>query len=401
MSESVKTLAFIALAAALTVTAVVVEPETATPRIRSDEGEAFYPNFRDPQAVKTIEVVDYDEASATIRPFQVDSQKGRWVLPTHSNYPVDAGERLVKTAAALIDLKKDSVRSDSTQDHAKFGVIDPGDTKSAAAGLAGRGKRVTLRDARKDVLADFIFGKAVEGKEGYRYVRIPGQKRVYAVKTDADPSTRFQDWVNSGIASIPTAQIRRVLINNYSIDESMGALTNQEVIPITREGDQWKIQGLDKFNNAAVQGMAAALANLKIVDVKPKPPQLAADLRSGQLQMSLETALSLRQKGFFISPNGRLLANEGEMTIETANGLVLTLRFGEVVSTPGESKPSGNRYLFPTAVFDEKRAARYAGDAVTGERQAKDLANRFADWYYVIGADEFKRLRLKRGDLLR
>lgn len=399
MTEMVKTLAFVAVAAGLAITAAVVEPEAVTPKILSDEGEVFYPNFRDAQAVKTIEVVDYDDATATARPFQVDSQKGRWVLPTHSNYPVDAGDRLVKTAAALIDLKKDSVRSDSVQDHAKYGVIDPTDQKTA--GLTGRGKRVTLRDARKEVLADFIFGKPVEGKPGYRYVRVPGQKRVYAVKTDADPSTRFQDWVNAGIASIPLSQIRRVLINNYSIDESMGALTNQEVIPLTRENDQWKIQGLEKFNLAAVNAMASTLANLKIVDVKPKPPQLAQDLRSGQLRMSLEIALSLRQKGFFISPNGRLLANEGEMNIETANGLVLALRFGEVVSTPGETKPSGNRYLFPTAVFDEKRAAKYGGDAALGERQAKDLANRFADWYYVISAQEFQQLRLRRGDLLR
>lgn len=162
MTEIVKTLAFVAVAAGLAITAAVVEPEAVTPKILSDEGEVFYPNFRDAQAVKTIEVVDYDDATATARPFQVDSQKGRWVLPTHSNYPVDAGDRLVKTAAALIDLKKDSVRSDSVQDHAKYGVIDPTDQKTA--GLTGRGKRVTLRDSRKEVLADFIFGKPVEGK---------------------------------------------------------------------------------------------------------------------------------------------------------------------------------------------------------------------------------------------
>jgi hypothetical protein len=31
----------------------------------SDQGEAFYPNFTDAQAPRTIEVVDYDEATAT------------------------------------------------------------------------------------------------------------------------------------------------------------------------------------------------------------------------------------------------------------------------------------------------------------------------------------------------
>ena len=58
---------------------------------------------------------------------------------------MDVGDRLVKTAAALMDVKKDQVRSDSPLDHARYGVIDPLDQK--VAGLAGRGKRVTLRDA--------------------------------------------------------------------------------------------------------------------------------------------------------------------------------------------------------------------------------------------------------------
>jgi hypothetical protein len=399
MSETLRTFAYVALAVGLSIAAAIVQPDAVKPKILSDEGEAFFPNFRDPQTVKTIEVVDYDESTATARPFQVDSQKGRWVLPTHSDYPVDASDRLVKTAGALIDLRKDSVRSDNAQDHAKYGVVDPTDQKTP--GTSGRGKRVTLRDVRKDPLADFILGKPVEGKPGYRYIRVPGQKRVYVVKTNAEPSARFQDWVNAGIASVPTTQIKRVLINSYSIDEAAGAVTNQEVIALTRDNDQWKLQGSERFNLALVQGMANALANLKIVDVKPKPKQLAQDLRSGQLQLTPETAISLRQKGFFITPMGRLLANEGEMTVETANGVVLTLRFGEVATTAGETKPSGNRYLFPTAGFDEKRAAKYAGDAIAGERQAKELANRFADWYYVISGQEFNQLRIKKTDLLR
>ena len=399
MNESTKTLGFVGVAVALVIAAMVTSPENALPKIRSDEGEAFYPDFRDVQAVKTIEVVGYDEGTATARPFQVTQQQGRWVLPTFSNYPVDIGDRLVKTAGALIDLRKDSSLSDSVRDHAKFGVVDPTDQK--VAGLTGRGKRVTLRDARKDVLADFILGKPVEGKAGYRYIRVPGQKRVYAVKTGADPSVQFSDWVNSGIASIPAAQIRRVLINNYSIDESAGVVTNQEVIPLTREGDQWKMQGVERINLAPVQAMAAALANLKIVDVKPKPPQLAQDLRSGQLRLSMEAAVSLRQKGFFISPNGRLMANQGEMSVETANGVVYSMRFGEVATSAGELKPAGNRYLFVTAIFDEKGAAKYGGDAAQGERSAKDLANKFADWYYVISPQEFQQLRLKKADVVR
>src|SRR5262249_29754140 len=181
--------------------------------VMRDEGEAFYPNFKDPQSVKAIEVVDYDESTATARPLKVEFRKNRWLIASNHDYAIDVGDRLVKTSAALIDLHKDQVRSDQPQDQAKYGVIDPLDQKVSS--LQGRGKRVTLLDAQKAVIADFILGKPVEGKPGWRYVRVPGGKRTYAVKTDADPSARFADWVNAGLLRMPSANIRKITINSY------------------------------------------------------------------------------------------------------------------------------------------------------------------------------------------
>jgi hypothetical protein len=396
MRESVKTAAFAAAALGLAVAASVFEPERAAPEIFSDQGEEFYPEFRDPQAAKVIEVIDYDEATATARPLKVEFQKGRWVISSHHNYRVDVGDRLVKTAAALIDLKKDNARSDSQQDHAQFGVIDPLDQR--AAGLAGRGKRVTLRDERGDVLADYIFGKPVDGKAGLRYVRLPGQKRTYAVKTDADPSARFADWVNADLLRIARNSIRKVISLNYSIDETMGRLMNAETVTLTFQNGAWASPGGERVNTAAANAMANTLDTLKIVDARPKPAPLAADLRSGQLAMSLETAMSLRQRGYYVSPNGRLLANEGELVVETADGLTYNLRFGEIAASGAETKPAAggeNRHLLVTAHFDPAKAAAYGANAANGERLARELTDRFADWYYIISGSDFEKLKLK------
>ncbi|MGH9662642.1 MAG: DUF4340 domain-containing protein [Bryobacteraceae bacterium] len=397
MRESAKTGVFAAAAIGIAIAAAMVEPERATPDILNDQGGAFYPKFTDPQAPKTIEVVDYDEATATARPLKVQLQKGRWIVASHHNYRVDAGDRLVKTAAALIDLRKEQVRSDSAQDHAQFGVVDPLDQR--VAGLAGRGKRVTLRDAHGEALADYILGKAVEGKPGQRYVRVPGGKRTYVVKTDADPSARFADWVNADLLRIASGSLRKVTINSYSIDEQLGRLMNVETVVLTQDGGKWRMQGVDRFHAAAAASMASTLDGLKIVDVRPKPPGLASDLRKGTLQVSLETAMSLRPRGFFLAPNGRLLANEGEMIAETRDGLLYTLRFGEIATEEGETARGDSRHLFVTAHFDKARAASYGGDAVAGERLARDLNDRFADWYYIIGGADFQRLRLRLKDL--
>ena len=391
MTEAIKTSLFIATAAALTIAALMTQPGASVPKLFSDQGEIFYPHFKDPQTVKSIDVVDYDESTATARPFQVAFTKGRWVIPSHQNYAVDIGDRLNKTAGALIDLKKDQVQSDSPQDHAKYGVIDPIDSKVAS--LTGRGKRVTLSDASKVVLADFIFGKPVEGKPGWRYVRQPGQKRVYAVKTDADPSSKFADWVNAGLLRAPQQSMRKISINSYQIDEQQGTLANFESVQLVKAGSEWKMVGADGANKNAIAGVVNTLAALKIVDVKAKPPSLAEGLKTGQLELSLETMMSLRQRGFFLTPRGQIFANEGEMIIETTNGVNYVLRFGELASTQGE-----NRYLFVIASFDPKRAAAYSGDAAAGERTAKELTAKFADWYYIISGQDFAKLRLRKKD---
>jgi hypothetical protein len=388
MTETVKTAAFLAAAAALVVAASVTAPERRNPSVFSDEGQAFYPEFRDPQAVKAIEVVDYDEATATARPLKVELRKSRWVIASNTDYPIDVGDRMVKTAAALIDLHKDQVRSDVAQDHAKYGVIDPLDQKVSS--LQGRGKRVTLRDAQKNVLADFILGKAVEGKPGWRYVRVPDGKRTYAVKTDADPSARFADWVNAGLLRMPSASIRKVTINNYAVDPARGAIDQGETIVFAQENGKW--------TPPAGSSLAATLDGLKIVDARPKPAEMAQDLRAGQMQVSMQTALALRRFGFLLTQTGRVLATDGEMTVEMANGVAYQIRFGDVATNTADSAKAavGDRYLFVTTSWDKARATRYGDLSEAGEKVSRDLNERFADWFYVIANGDFQKLRVRK-----
>jgi hypothetical protein len=399
MSETLKTAGFLAGALVLVIAASVAEPERRAASVFSDEGEPFYPQFKDPQAVKAIEVVDYDEPTATARPLKVEFRKSRWVVASNNDYPIDVGDRLVKTSAALIDLRKDQVRSEVVQDHAKYGVIDPLDQK--VAGLQGRGKRVTLLDAQKAVLADYILGKPVEGKAGWRYVRIPGAKRTYAVKTDADPSARFADWVNAGLLRMPSANIRKVTIASYAVNPLSGGLEQADSIVLTQESSQWKSAN-GSVKEVAAKSMAATLDGLKIVDARPKPAEMAHDLRAGQLRLSMQTALALRQFGFLLTQTGRILATEGEMTVEMANGVAYQIRFGDVAAASDTAKSAGgDRYLFVTTTWDAARASRYGDTSGVGEKSSQDLNARFADWFYVIGNADFQKLRLSKGQVLR
>src|SRR5208337_2601473 len=174
MNELSKTLAFSAVALVLCGAAFLsTRDRSVRDEAFKDQGQPFFPDFKDPLACTDLEVVDYDPTTATASRFQVKFEDGKWVIPSHYGYPADARDRLSKTAAAVMLLTKDTVRSDRVEDQEEMGVVDPLDTKTST--LKGRGKRITLRDSAGQILADFIIGKEVKDKTGQCYVRVPGQ----------------------------------------------------------------------------------------------------------------------------------------------------------------------------------------------------------------------------------
>ena len=426
MTELKKTGIFCLAALLLAVAALVFDTGGVTPEIFSDQGDPFYPDFTDPQAPKAIEVIDYDEATATARPLKVEFRDSKWSIPSHYSYPADAADRLPNTSAALMELRKDAIVSDRVEDHSVYGVIDPLDP--AATTLTGRGKRVTLRDENGNVLADFIVGKEVEDKPGYRYLRVPDQRRTYAVQTEAEVSARFVDWIETDLLKLSIGDIRRIAVNSYSINEAFGRIENVERLTLVKaEDNKWTLSGGGEPSDDKMRALTGALDNLRIVDVQPKPPNLTHDLKTREgIQLSMGSVMSLQQKGFFVTQAGQLFSNEGEVVIDTANGLQYTLRFGEIASggpsatgeaggesaeqTESAGETEERRYLFITVDYSEDRARQYSGDEDSGEGSengnageelATELQNRFADWYYIITGADFNNLRPRRRDLLR
>jgi hypothetical protein len=181
---------------------------------------------------------------------------------------------------------------------------------------------------------------------------------------------------------MPAAQIKKITIIPYSFDAVSGAIQQAEPVSPAPESSQWK-------------SITAALDSLKIVDARPKPPEMAKDLSSGQMQLSMATALTLRRYGFFLTQTGRVLASDGEMTVEMANGVAYQIRFGDVASTSSADTKAagGDRYLFVTTSFDPTRAQRYGDTSGAGEKSSRDLNTRFADWFYIIPSADFQKLR--------
>ena len=423
-----KTAWFGGVAIALLLLTWATAPRITMPEVFADRGEVLFPQFRDPNAAASLEVIQFDAQNATVRPFKVQNRNGRWTIPSQHDYPTDAKDRLATTAAAIIALRRDDFATDNAADHERSGVLDPLDT--ALPTLNGRGTRLIVRDAQDQPLADVIIGNPVENSPGFRYVRQPGQRRVYASKIgELKVSTAFGDWIERDLLQAGADEIDAVNIRNYSLDRSTGRITPGDTILLQFNRDnEWTINNRaanEELDPAALDGLLRNLASLTIAGVLPKPSGITATLTNavGSATINDDDRADLARKGFYLASNGQLVSNRGEMVVRTTRGVFYTLRFGDIAPgteapadaapTPAADAPAPagdapppppvareNRYLF-IMVDHDPQAASTPGRASEGEDRTKLLRARFAPWYYVIAADSFAAIQLSRRDLVR
>ena len=379
MNEPNKTLIFVAGALLLAGAAAARLPGRSTVEpVFSDQGKLFFPEFTDPLVANSLEVYEFDPTTSTAIPFQVTLRDGKWVIPSHNNYPADAKDRLKNTASGVMDLRKETIRSTLASDHKDLGVLDPLDPK--VAGSEGVGKRVKLLQldsSTQKVLADFIIGKEVPGHPEQRYVRVPEQKPTYAVNVKVDLSTRFSDWIETNLLKVEAAKIRRLAFDNHKVDPEQGTITRGEQFTAARADatSPWTLDPppppADEVNTEKLTSLTTALADLKISGVRPMPEGVSRDLRTlketGTLTPTSRASLqSLYLKGFYPTKEG-LVSNQGDVRVGTDEGVVYTLRFGEITFATGEELTAGKK--------DEKAIKKDA--SASEEKKAGGVESRY------------------------
>ena len=425
--------------------AFVMRPVEIVPEPYLDTDEPLFPNFTNPTAATSLEVQGWNEQEAQIVAFKVEMQDGKWVIPSHHNYPADGVERMGRAAASLIGVRKDIVRDDDVRSHGAYGVKTPDD---ADATEGERGQRIILKDASGTTLADVIVGHPVDGKEGYHYVRLPDSNRVYASKVKLDVSTNFEDWIEKDLLHVERDEITEIESNAYRVDEATRRIEDSVPLVFLRgdgeNNDDWTLSEKTPapkgktLKASAVRTLLGAVDRLNIVGVRPQPEQL--------------DALRLATMGFFVTPGGQLVGNEGQVAVITEDGIVYTLFFGEVTSLSGRALTAGvgaeeekqdekaegdNRFMFVNVSYDpasdrtlkDKKAAPSEGKAddatgadkkaaegaskgeanaepseadtlenaeaenlAAGQKRAAELAQRFDRWFYVISNASFKQI---------
>lgn len=415
-----KTATFGGVAVALVLLTWVTEPRVRTPEVFAERGAVLFPEFTDPNAAASLEVIEFDAQSATVRPFKVQNRNGRWTIPSHFDYPTDAKDRLAQTAGGIIALRSEDFASDSISDHERMGVLDPLDTTLPT--LSGRGARVIVRGPKDEVLADVIIGNPVAGRQGFRYIRQPRQRRVYISNTGSlQTSTAFADWIDRDLLQVGPLEIDAINLRNYSLDRTTGQVNPGETMLLTKNGTEWTLNGLgpgQTLSLEAVDGLLRNLAGLRIEGVLPKPAGVSSALALAGPSATLNDAdvAELRRKGFYLAQNGQLVSNRGEIVVRTTTGLFYTLRFGDVAlgaeapstgavaqsgsAAQGDAAPRENRYLF-IAVDHSASDARTPAQGADGAEKMKVLRPRFAPWYYIISANATQALQVSRSGLVK
>ena len=191
-------------------------PGTASDNVPAEVGSKLFPKFDSPLAAKSLEIISYDEATATISDFKVAQVNGVWSIPSHSNYPADAREHMAQAATSLWDLEILGISSTSPGDQELYGVIAPDPTK-LRPGMSGVGRRVTLKDDKDNVLADLVIGNEVKDQPTLRYVRVADRDQICRVAIRTDKlSTKFEDWIEKDLLKLNAFDVRQVELNDYS-----------------------------------------------------------------------------------------------------------------------------------------------------------------------------------------
>jgi hypothetical protein len=412
MSETAKTLTFIAIALVALTAGWVTRPSSTELDVDSLIGADLTPEFSDPADAKRLRIAEFNEASATLRQFEVAEEDGLWTIPSKNGYPADADRQMAEAATAVMGRKILAVQSESAADHEQYGVIDPLSPK-LEAGQKGVGERVTISDINDKPLVDVIIGHEVkDATNNQHFIRKAGQDVTYVAEVDTTRlSTGFEDWIEKDLLKLNAFDIQDVQINDYSA-ELVPVMTNEGPriqvawdprselkLAYDEKDSKWTATELKQFdkgtetytefkvsddqelNAEKLDALKTALDDLAIVDVDKKPAGLSADLKAGgDFLGNAEARADLRQLGFATIParsgDGQdLISSEGEVIVTMKDGVEYVLRFGDLRmdstatssektdadppadATAADKAKAGDksvqRYLFAMARFNE------------------------------------------------
>ncbi|TWT31821.1 DUF4340 domain-containing protein [Blastopirellula retiformator] len=460
MNELVKTSIFVGIATLFTIGAVASRPVLAPSNPEDEVGKPLFPEFTNPDQAASLSITKYDSEIVTLNTLTLDESPTGWVVTSEGGYPADASEQVRIAATALIDLKVIDAFDALPSQLAEFGLVKP-DVETLEITDSGVGELVLISDSDNKPLAELIIGKQDEARPAIRYVRIPSRDRIYVVQLNPEAfPIEFKKWIDSDLLELNPFDVAQMTFADYSAALLQGAAGNaridradqmEAVVDYSDIDNKWTLSSYklpvggrlepaqlgpgEKLNETALTTARTTLDEMQLVDVVKKPAGLAENLKVDG-QFNNEGLDTLILNGFL--PYGtnpmRLIGDSGEVNIHTKDAVKYRLLFGK----EQDGGADGTRRFLMIQVELDKAALGTPnmtavpelkeGDGVDVKKLAEEIAaiklandreldayrekenaamrkvfemnSRFADWYYVIPNEQYKKIMLTQKQLI-
>ncbi|REJ96852.1 MAG: DUF4340 domain-containing protein [Planctomycetota bacterium] len=384
MTEAAKTSIFVGTGVLIAVLAFAAsrEPTVTGP----DLGDRAFTRIENAEDVVSLQIARFNDVKGRTDTFKVVYRDGRYVIPSHHDYPADAQEQLLAAAASVMDINIVKVEDDDRRQHELRGLLDPldpsvgRDTDAEAVGT-----RVTMENSDQESIADFIVGKRVGEEGNVRFARRAREDQIYTVELDTSKlTTDFGTWIEKDLLRLDPLDVRGVALIDYSIEreptlfgiEVPVAINQRGVVELSYDPGElkWNLDRMqlvdqeqrkvvdrelaedEELDTEKLNGLKQALDDLKIVDVQPQPEGLEFD--GEKIRLTQEAQVELSRRGFDFLKGLGLHSDQGEIAIDTADGVRYALRFGRVAGADdgngegdgdAEAKQQLRRYLWVRA----------------------------------------------------
>lgn len=368
-NEFVRTGIYVGSALLLAVIAWAIYPRAPKITQHQEINKPLFAEFEPTQA-RSLDIVKYENAKHRFDDFSVEQTPRGWVIPSHNNYPADATEQMKDAATSLLGLTVLDVKTDNEEDHEEYGVIEP-DQDTVNVGQEGVGVLVTIKDKAKQTLASMIVGNTVKDNPARRYVRKPGQRRVYEIEYDLGVlKTDFRDWIERDLLNLESFDIEQLTTKKYQVDptrvlQGVADVTHDYQAKVKLDKTDWILEELIEYKNnkpenrtltpdqelntTRLNDLRNELDELEIVDVKRKPEGFGSKQDDDGKQLSNTDAISLIGHGFVPVKSG-LIATNGELLAGLKDGVVYHLYFGNIA--PNEEGSDINHHMMVTTLID-------------------------------------------------
>jgi len=352
-------------------------PERIGPRVFGPQVGEDYGEIADvARRARGLHMTTWSGARQEAENLKIVFEDGRWIIPSHYDYPADGGEKVGEVAGRMLGIEKGRLVSDDPTRHGELGVVDPRGGETLADDDEF-GRRITLLDAQGEAIVDLVIGDQVPaGGANLRFVREAGAREVYTAEVEADPSTAFVDWVERDLLKVEAGKVRELDIDPHRVDETrMAVMPAEKTLLARRErgDDDWTTEPAPEEGmevaDAKIDAITRALGRVRVSGVRA--------LDRGDIRELMRYGI------FFVPKTGTFYGNEGATGFVTAEGMSYRCYFGEIAAGTGHALSAGkegedggatgkdHRFLVVSSMYRPERDAEIRElDALIAAKEA-------------------------------